>query len=327
MDILELIPKTAGPKTRGKIRDAADKIKFLRNRGLASDADVLEKSVADSLGSGDFNLFKGALGRVDEFYEKAPKPDTADYVPPEDPGKKKAAEATTAASISAVNSLMDRSIKSGNKIDPRLVQTITELAKYDPDKAIRLAESSMPILEVKEDSKRIALTDQESALRAAGDASYAITALNDLSMAEGFPGVFGAGVGFKYLPGSKTRDADAMRESVVALSTTDSMRKFQGLGSMSDKEFSVAQSAATKLKDPGISEELAAQEINRLRSYFANSIRRAEELGKIPKGSSEQMIKDAMSKLVAKQTLGTSEDSEAPEKSLTARERLRAQQR
>jgi hypothetical protein len=152
MDLLNLIPKNAGPQTRAKIRAASDKIEIMRRRGLVGEADVLAKSVADSLGSGDFNSFKSALGTVDEYYEKAPKPDTADYVPPEDPSKKKVAEATTAASISAVNSLMDRSIKSGNKIDPGLVQTITELAKYDPDKAIRLAESSMPILEVKEDA-------------------------------------------------------------------------------------------------------------------------------------------------------------------------------
>ena len=319
MDLIELTPKNAGPKTRGKIRDAADKIELMRRRGLVGEADVLAKGVADSLGSGDFNLFKGALGRVDEFYEKAPKPDPANYVPPEDPQKNSAA---TAASISAVNSLMDRSVRSGNTVPPELVKTIMALAEFDPDKALTLAQSSMPVLEEKKDSKKIALADQESALRAAGDASYAITALNDLSMAPGFPGVFGAGIGFKYIPGSKTRDAESMRESVVALSTTDSIRKFQGLGSMSDKEFSVAQSAATKLKDPGISEELAAQEINRLRSYFANSIRRAEELGKIPKGSSEQMIKDAMAGLVAKQTPEASGDSEAPEKPLTATERL-----
>ena len=152
MDLLNLIPKNAGPQTRAKIRAASDKIEIMRRRGLVGEADVLAKSVADSLGSGDFNSFKSALGTVDEYYEKAPKPDPADYVPPEDPGKKKAAEATTAASISAVNSLMDRSIKSGNKVDPGLVQTITELAKYDPDKAMKLAESSMPILEVKEDA-------------------------------------------------------------------------------------------------------------------------------------------------------------------------------
>ena len=185
-----------------------------------------------------------------------------------------------------------------------------------------LAKSSMPILEVKEDKKKVALADQESALRSAGDAAYAITALNDLSMAEGLPGVFGAGIGLKYVPGTATADAEAMRESAVALATTDSIRKFQGLGSMSDKEFSVAQSAATKLKNTGISEELAAKEINRLRSYFANSIRRAENLGKIPKGSSEQMIKDAMAELVAKQTPGALGDSGVPERPLTATERL-----
>ena len=240
------------------------------------------------------------------FHQKTPKKNSA----------------ATAASISAVNSLMDRSVRSGNTVGPELVKSIMALAEFDPDKALTLAQSSMPVLEEKKDSKKIALADQESALRAAGDASYAITALNDLSMAEGFPGVFGAGVGFKYIPGSKTRDAESMRESVVALSTTDSIRKFQGLGSMSDKEFSVAQSAATKLKDSGISEELAAQEINRLRSYFANSIRRAENLGKIPKGSSEQMIKDAMAELVAKQTPEASGDSEVTERPLTATERL-----
>ena len=317
MDILELIPKNAGPKTRGKIRDAADKIELMRRRGLVGEADVLAKSVADSLGSGDFNLFKGALGRVDEFYEKAPKPDPANYVPPVDPNKGKLDAAKTAASISAINSLMDRSIQSGNKVPPGLAKTITELAVLDPDKAMDLAKTSMPVLEKKEDDKKIALADQESALRAAGDAAYAITALNELTQAEGFPGVFGAGYGLKYIPGTATADAEAMRESVVALATTDSIRKFQGLGSMSDKEFSVAQSAATKLKNPGISEELAAKEINRLRSYFANSIRRAENLGKIPKGSSQQMITEAMSGLTKQKA------PEAPEKPLTASERLK----
>ena len=321
MDLLNLIPKNAGPQTRARVRTASDKIELMRRRGLVGEADVLAKSVADSLGSGDFNSFKSALGAVDEYYEKAPKPDPADYVPPEDPSKKKAADAATAASISAVNSLMDRSVKSGNEIDPGLVQTITELAKYDPDKAMKLAESSMPILEVKEDSKKVALADQESALRSAGDAAYAITALNELSQAEGFPGVFGAGIGLKYIPGTATADAEAMRESAVALATTDSIRKFQGLGSMSDKEFSVAQSAATKLKNTGISEELAAKEINRLRSYFANSIRRAENLGKIPKGSSEQMITDAMAGMATRQT---PKDTEKP---LTSTERLKAQQK
>ena len=175
--------------------------------------------------------------------------------------------------------------------------------------AIKQAEDIKKTLKEEEERKsnEVKLADKESALRAAADAAYAISSLNELSMAEGFPGVFGAGIGLKYVPGSKTKDAEAIKESVVALSTTDSIRKFQGLGSMSDKEFSVAQSAATKLKDSGISEKLAAQEINRLRSYFANSIRRAESLGKIPKGSSEKMIGEAMAGLTRSKVSSTEE--------------------
>lgn len=250
-----------------------------------------------------------------------------------------AAKARQAAADIQMAETVKRSKESGVEIPQDRISAALGLMRTGQEKealelagqplAIKQADDAKRLLKEEEESKskEIKLVDRESALRAAGDASYAITALNDLSMAEGFPGVFGAGVGFKYIPGSKTRDAESMRESVVALSTTDSIRKFQGLGSMSDKEFSVAQSAATKLKDPGISEELAAQEINRLRSYFANSIRRAENLGKIPKGSSEQMIKDAMAKLVAKQTPEASGDSEVTERPLTARERLKAQQR
>jgi hypothetical protein len=179
--------------------------------------------------------------------------------------------------------------------------------------ATKRAEDEKKLLKEAEERKsnEVKLADKESALRAAADAAYAISSLNELSMAEGFPGVFGAGIGLKYVPGSKTKDAEAIKESVVALSTTDSIRKFQGLGSMSDKEFSVAQSAATKLKDSGISEKLAAQEINRLRSYFANSIRRAEELGKIPKGSSEKMISEAMANL-AKSKVSSTEETATP---------------
>jgi hypothetical protein len=49
------------------------------------------------------------------------------------------------------------------------------------------------------------------------------------------------------------------------------------------------------LSDPGISEEAAASELNRLRSYFATSIRRAEELGRVPKGTAQKLIEQSMS--------------------------------
>ena len=137
----------------------------------------------------------------------------------------------------------------------------------------------------------------EASLRAASDAAYAIETVNELTSSPGFPDVFGAGIGLQYVPGTAAFDADVSRQAIVALATTDSMRKFQGLGSMSDAEFSVARSAATQISQGGITEIKAAEELNRLRDYFSTSIRRAEELGRIPKGTSDKMIGDAMAKM------------------------------
>lgn len=148
MDFNNLIPEGAGPKTRTRIKAASDKIQILRNRGLTEDADVLAMSVAESLKSQDFNLFENAISSVDDYYAKAPKPEPAKYTPPVDTSRQ---NAETAASISAINDRMGKSIASGNKVDAGLVDTITSLAKYDPNKAMELATNSMPILEVKED--------------------------------------------------------------------------------------------------------------------------------------------------------------------------------
>ena len=137
----------------------------------------------------------------------------------------------------------------------------------------------------------------ESSLRAASDAAYAIETVNELTSSPGFSDVFGVGFGFKHIPGTVAYDAEASREAIIALATTDSMRKFQGLGSMSDAEFSVARSAATQITKGGITETKAAEELNRLRDYFSTSIRRAEELGRIPKGTSDKLIDNAMAKM------------------------------
>jgi hypothetical protein len=130
----------------------------------------------------------------------------------------------------------------------------------------------------------------ESSLRSAAEAVYAIDTINELTSSKGFSDVFGAGYGLKYIFGTEAYDAEAARGTIVSLATTDSMRKFQGLGSMSDAEFAVAQEAATQIKKAGISDKKAARELNRLRNYFAESIRRAEDLGRIPKGSYQKML-------------------------------------
>jgi len=175
------------------------------------------------------------------------------------------------------------------------------------------AEDTKRLQKEEEERKRneAKLAGSEAALRAASDASYAIKTINELASSPGFSGVFGAKAGFKWLPGTKARDAEASRKAIVSLATTDSMRKFQGLGSMSDAEFAVAKTAATKLEDTYISDEAAAQELNRLRNYFSTSIQRAEELGKIPEGSSEKMISEAMANL-AKPKASSTEETATP---------------
>jgi hypothetical protein len=138
---------------RGAANDAKQKIDILRAGKFNQQADVFEQTILRKIQSKDPSIL-GDFENLGQFYGANLKREGASEapIPSEDLRKKKAMEASTAASISAVNSLMDRSLKSGNKIDPGLVQTITELAKYDPDKAMKLAESSMPILEVKEDT-------------------------------------------------------------------------------------------------------------------------------------------------------------------------------
>ena len=162
-----------------------------------------------------------------------------------------------------------------------------------------------------EQFKKETKIEQEQALRSAGDAAEGIRIVNKLTQSSGFAGVFGAGIFLKHLPATEARTAENYRKKLVALATTDTMRKFQGLGQMSDKEFGVAQDSATMLSDPGISEEAAALELNRLRSYFAISIRRAEELGRIPKGTAQKLIEQSMSAAGAQGSQSSQAESDA----------------
>jgi hypothetical protein len=210
-------------------------------------------------------------------------------------------------------------VVSGNEAEALgLPPTGTYEVTYENGKPVGYKPITAPKAE-----KEIDVKDKESALRAAGDAAYAITTINALTSSPGFSGVFGAKAGSKFFPGTKARNAESLRKAIVALATTDSIKKFQGLGSMSNSEFAVAQSAATRLEDSLISDEEAAEELNRLRSYFAESIRRAENLGKIPKGSADKMITDAMANL-AKPESPTTKKTVTPK---TATDQLRAMQK
>jgi hypothetical protein len=180
----------------------------------------------------------------------------------------------------------------------------------NPDGSLAGTEKIIP--PISEDQlKKETKIEQEQALRSVTDAAEGIRIVNKLTESSGFAGVFGAGIGLKYLPSTEARTAENYRKKLVALATTDTMRKFQGLGQMSDKEFGVAQDSATMLSDPGISEEAAASELNRLRSYFATSIRRAEELGRVPKGTAQKLIEQSMSAAGAQGSQSNQAESDA----------------
>ncbi len=212
----------------------------------------------------------------------------------------------------------------GGGQQPKTVKVVSgeEAQRYDlppsgtyevslnPDGSLADTEKIIPPIS-EEQLKKETKIEQEQALRSAGDAAEGIRIVNKLTQSSGFAGVFGAGIGLKYLPATETRTAENYRKKLVALATTDTMRKFQGLGQMSDKEFGVAQDSATMLSDPGISEEAAASELNRLRSYFATSIRRAEELGRIPKGTAQKLIEQSMSDAGAQGSQSNQAESDA----------------
>jgi hypothetical protein len=219
---------------------------------------------------------------------------------------------------------MVRGIPVGGGQQQKTVKVVSgeEAQKYDlppsgtyevslnPDGSLADTEKIIPPIN-EEQLKKETKIEQEQALRSAGDAAEGIRIVNKLTQSSGFAGVFGAGIGLKYLPATETRTAENYRKKLVALATTDTMRKFQGLGQMSDKEFGVAQDSATMLSDPGISEEAAASELNRLRSYFATSIRRAEELGRVPKGTAQKLIEQSMSAAGAQGSQSNQAESDA----------------
>ncbi len=218
-------------------------------------------------------------------------------------------EQSNAARIQGASALFESKVneaqKSGRQTDPNLITAARNLIGAGQiDQATKIEEALFaeePVNEEQrlkvEEAKSKQQTESKQSMEVAEKAAEGIRLTNDLSNSPGFSGVFGVGLGTRFLPGTDARDADATRKRLVALASTDAIKAFQGYGAMSNIEFKTAQEAATSLADTGISEEKAASEINKLRSYFGKAIRNAEEFGKIPKGASESLISQAMQNL------------------------------
>ena len=152
MDFVKLLNQTvpdAGPYAQQSIIDAQRRLEMLRVKN-PQEAEVYSQQLAGAISRREdpSSVLEG-IGK--SYGMSIGKPSTKDELAqPEEKAKK---EATSAAAIANINSLLARSVKSGNQVDPVLIESIINLAPYDPDKAVDIAKSSFQVLEQKPEEK------------------------------------------------------------------------------------------------------------------------------------------------------------------------------
>lgn len=152
MDFMQLLKDkvpNAGPNAQRSILDAQRRLEMLRVKN-PQEAEIYSQQLAGAISrQEDPSSVLEGIGK--SYGMSIGKPSTKDELAqPEEKAKK---EATSAAAIANINSLLARSVKSGNQVDPVLIESIINLAPYDPDKAVDIAKSSFQVLEQKPEEK------------------------------------------------------------------------------------------------------------------------------------------------------------------------------
>lgn len=152
MDFLQLLNEkvpNAKPSAKRSIMDAQRRLEMLRVKN-PQEAEIYSQQLAGAISNKEDP--RSILEGIGKSYGMSiGKPPTKDELAqPQEMEKKKA---TSAAAIANINSLVERSTKSGNPVSPALSDSIITLAAYDPDKAIEMAKSSLPVLEQKPEEK------------------------------------------------------------------------------------------------------------------------------------------------------------------------------
>lgn len=152
MDFLQLLNEkvpNAKPSAQRSIMDAQRRLEMLRVKN-PQEAEIYSQQLAGAISNREDP--RSILEGIGKSYGMSiGKPSTKDELAqPEEKAKK---EATSAAAIANINSLLARSVKSGNQVDPILIESIINLAPYDPDKAVDIAKSSFQVLEQKPEEK------------------------------------------------------------------------------------------------------------------------------------------------------------------------------
>ena len=152
MDFVQLLNQSvpnAKPSAQKSILDAQRRLEMLRAKN-PQEAEVYSAQLADAISRKEDprSILEGIGKSYGMSLGKPPTKDESSQ--PQEMAKK---QATSAAAIANINSLVERSAKSGNQVNPELIDSIVNLAPYDPDKAMEMAKSALPVLEQKPEEK------------------------------------------------------------------------------------------------------------------------------------------------------------------------------
>lgn len=256
---------------RSSASNAQQRIALLRAQGFNDAADVFEQSVANKIQNKDATIAKD-FEELAKFYGANIKRERAEGSPPEDVTKK---QAYTAATIAEVNSLMERSAKSGQPVDQGLADSIINLAKSDPEEARKIARESIPVAPPLSVGDQIALekraeekvVQQQTASNVADKSTRMVELMTELKTHPGFENLFGATAWPTWIAGSPGADAKALLKQIDALGFMESIKDMKGMGALSNAEGEKASAAFVGIT-PDMSEAAAKKKIEEVVKYI-----------------------------------------------------------
>ena len=271
MDFLKLLKDSvpnAGPKSTQQVLDAQQKLEMLRVKN-PQEAEIFSKQLAGTITSkGDpRSIFEG----ISKSYGASlGKQQTQAEAAPQDTAKK---TANTAAAIANINSLVERSTKSGTPVNPELISSVLNLAQSDPEEARKIAKESIPVEAPLSVSDRIALEKRGEEKVAKEQMKEALTAksermvslMKELEESEGFDSLFG--FGYTGIPGSAGADSKVLYDQIQAQGFMEAIKDMRGMGALSNAEGEKASVAFTGIS-PSMSQKAAKKRIDEVIGYI-----------------------------------------------------------
>ena len=271
MDFVKLLNQTvpdAGPYAQQSILDAQRRLEMLRVKN-PQEAEVYSQQLAGAISRREdpSSVLEG-IGK--SYGMSIGKASVQNEASPQDVAKK---NANTAAAIANINSLVARSGKSGNPVNPELISSVLNLAQSDPEEARKIAKESIPVeapLSVsdrialeKRGEEKIAKEQMKESVKAKSERMVSL--MTELKDSEGFNSLFG--FGYTGIPGSAGADAKVLFDQVQAQGFMEAIKDMKGMGALSNAEGEKAASAFVGI-NPSMSEKAAKTRINEVIKYI-----------------------------------------------------------